>query len=71
LSKSLNHEDLKDESNREPAELEQPEVRQHLRFVDRQDSVDGLQLQQQPGIHDKVEAIAAVERDAFVLDRQR
>jgi hypothetical protein len=51
-----------------PGELQ---VCDHLSFVDREETLHGLQLDQNSFLDDQVEAVSAVQEYAFVLDRKR
>ena len=46
------------------------QVRQELRFVNREESFDGLQLHNQAAIHDEVEPQARIQADIVVGHRQ-
>ncbi len=49
----------------------QLEIRKQLRLVNRKDVFYALQFQNYSILNNQVEAITAVQLDAFVLDRQR
>ncbi len=46
-------------------------VRKNLRFVNREDAFHALQFEEESAFDEKIHAVAAVQQDTFVFDRQR
>src|SRR4051794_6739430 len=65
--RGLSDVEVDEEAHLEACELE---AGQELRFVDRQEGLDGLQLEDQPAADHKVQDQLAVELPALIADRQ-